>query len=256
MPTSRDDLLLWYTQPAAAWVEALPLGNGHLGAMVFGGVATERLQLNADTLWSGGPRDWNNPTARAVLPEVRRLVAAEEYAAADALCRQMQGPYTQAYQPLADLHLRFDHRGAPASYRRDLDLHTAIASVCYQVDDVTFTREVFVSAPDQVLVLHLRADRPRRLSLTATLTTPHPYHVERRGSAGLALHGQAPAHVAPNYDHTAEPVVYAADGKGMRFAVELAAIVAGGRVRVAEGHVRIDGADTVTLLVAAATSFQ
>ena len=255
MPAPRDELLLWYTQPAAAWVEALPLGNGRLGAMVFGGVETEHLQLNADTLWSGGPRDWNNPTARAVLPEVRRLIAVEEYAAADALCQQMQGPYTQSYQPLADLHLRFDHLGAPATYRRDLDLHTAIASVRYRIGDVTFSREVFVSAPDQVLVLHLSADRPGRISLTATLTTPHLHHVEHRGSAGLALQGQAPAHVAPNYDDTAEPVVYAADGEGMRFEVRLEAGVAGGQVLVTEGRLGIEGADTVTLLLVAATSF-
>src|SRR4051794_31030015 len=96
------DLILWYQQPAQQWVEALPVGNGRLGAMVFGGVATERLQLNEDTLWSGGPTDWNNPQAKDVLPEVRRLIFAGKYVETDALCRKMQGPYNQSYEPLGD----------------------------------------------------------------------------------------------------------------------------------------------------------
>src|SRR5262249_45905982 len=138
MDDTANDLALWFTQPAQEWVEALPVGSGRLGAMVFGGVAAERLQLNEDTLWSGGPRDWDNPGARAVLPEVRRLIAAGDFAAADARCREMQGPYTQSYQPLGDLHLHFDHDAPPTDYRRDLDLATALAHVGYRVGDVTF----------------------------------------------------------------------------------------------------------------------
>src|ERR671917_727328 len=113
MAETTDDLTLWYTRPAEQWVEALPIGNGRLGAMVFGGVGSERLQLNEDTLWSGGPRDWDNPHARDVLPEVRRLIAAGDYAGADSLCRQMQGLYNQSYQPLGDLRLRFDQPAEP-----------------------------------------------------------------------------------------------------------------------------------------------
>src|SRR5215207_6551630 len=102
------DLTLWYRQAAHAWTEALPVGNGRLGAMVFGGVAQERLQLNEDTLWSGsGPRDWNNPRAKDLLPEVRKLLFEGHYAEANALCQQMQGPFNEAYQPMGDLHLDF-----------------------------------------------------------------------------------------------------------------------------------------------------
>src|SRR6185503_18306799 len=99
--------------PARAWVEALPLGNGRLGAMVFGGLATERVQLNLDTLWSGAPGAWNNPGARAVLPEVRRLLFAGNYVEADSVCKKMQGPFTQSYQPLGDLYLQFDSPPSP-----------------------------------------------------------------------------------------------------------------------------------------------
>src|SRR5690349_22816627 len=93
---AQQDLTLWYQQPAAQWVEALPIGNGRLGAMIFGGVTSERLQLNQDTLWSGAPSDWNNPRARDVLPKLRALIFAGQYADADQLARQMQGPYGQS----------------------------------------------------------------------------------------------------------------------------------------------------------------
>ena len=98
--------MLWYRQAAEKWTDALPIGNGRLGAMVFGGVESERLQLNEDTLWSGAPRDWNNPGAKAHLAEVRRLVLEQgDYAGADRECRQMQGPYGESYLPLANLHI-------------------------------------------------------------------------------------------------------------------------------------------------------
>ena len=126
MTAGHNDLVLWYPEPAAEWVAALPIGNGRLGAMVFGGVATERLQLNDDTLWSGGPRDWDVPRAREVLPEIRRLILAGDYGAADELCKQIQGPYNESYQPLGDLFLDFDASGPADAYRRALDLHTAV----------------------------------------------------------------------------------------------------------------------------------
>src|SRR5215469_9237419 len=100
---------LHYDKPAATWTEALPLGNGRLGAMVFGGVELERLALNEDTLWSGAPSDWNNPHAQEVLPEVRRLIRDGDYTSADRLCKEMMGPYTQSYLPLGNLTIRHFH---------------------------------------------------------------------------------------------------------------------------------------------------
>ena len=138
MTEPTTDLRLWYTHPAKEWVEALPLGNRRLGAMVFGGVETERLQLNHDTLWSGRPHDWDNPRAREVLPEVRRLLAAREYVAADGLYRELQGPYTQSYFPLSDLIIHFEVPSEPVEYERDLDLKTAIATTRYQIGDVIY----------------------------------------------------------------------------------------------------------------------
>src|SRR5437764_666515 len=124
----ENDLTLWYKQPAAIWTDALPVGNGRLGAMVFGGIEIERLQLNEDTLWSGSPKDWNNPDAKKYLPEVRRLVLEDKkYSDADAVCRKMQGPYNQSYQPLGNLSLKFRPTGATSNYRRELHVERANA---------------------------------------------------------------------------------------------------------------------------------
>jgi alpha-L-fucosidase 2 len=175
-------LELWYRRPAAQWVEALPLGNGALGAMAFGGVERERLQLNEDSLWSGGPKDWNNPGAREALAEVRRLIREERYAEADRAARRMQGPYTQSYLPLGDLHLAFEHGDVARGYRRALDLRSATTTVAYRVGPVGYTREAFVSHPDQVLVVRVAADRPGALAFTATLDSP----LRHRTAAGGA----------------------------------------------------------------------
>lgn len=250
----NDDLILWYDRPAREWVEALPIGNGRLGAMVFGGVEAERLQLNEDTLWSGGPREWDNPHAREMLPKVRQLIAAGEFVAADALCRQMQGPYNQSYQPLGDLNLQFEVAAPPDNYRRSLDLHTAIATTQYRSGDVTFTREVFASAPDRVIVLRLSADQPGQLSFTATLDTPHRHRITAR-SSGLTLTGQAPTQVVPSYDSAADPVIYEEHGEGMRFDLRVEALCEGGQLTISDQTLHITHADAVTLVLSAATSF-
>ena len=156
-------LTLWYRQPAAKWTEALPLGNGRLGAMVFGGVPTEHLQLNEGTLWAGGPYNPNNPKALAALPEVRRLIFAGQYDAASALVSSnlMAVPLRQLpYETLGDLYLDFPTNGPVTDYRRELDLATAVAGVSYTVNGVHFKRECFASTPDQVILIRLTADQP------------------------------------------------------------------------------------------------
>ncbi|MCX6047564.1 MAG: glycoside hydrolase family 95 protein, partial [Chloroflexi bacterium] len=166
---SSPQLKLWYRQPAAQWVEALPIGNGRLGAMVFGGAEQEHLQLNEDTLWSGARREWNTPGAKAALPDLRKAIFAGNFGEADQLAKQLQGVFTQSYQPLGDLHVSVVHDGTIRDYYRDLDLDTAVATVQYRVKDTTFLREAFVSAPAQAIVLHLYCDRPGQLNFTVHL---------------------------------------------------------------------------------------
>ena len=207
---------LHYDVPARNWNEALPLGNGRLGAMVFGGVPVERFQINEETLWSGHPKDCNNPAARDVLPQVREAVFAGDYARADALTRRMQGPFYQAYLPLGDLSLAFEHTGEATGYHRALDLAVAAAQTSYVVDGVHFKRTAFVSAPHNLLVVGLIGDRPGALTLAVNLDSPLPFHVETTTSGALLLTGKAPSHSEPLYRNVEPSVVFG--DEGMTFA--------------------------------------
>jgi alpha-L-fucosidase 2 len=248
---TSSDLKLWYRQPASIWTDALPLGNGRLGAMVFGGIEAERIALNEDTLWSGSPKPWNNRDAKKVLPEVRRLVMEEKYHEADALCKKMQGPYNQSYQPLGNLILKFDGLEGAADYRRELDLDSAIAGVTCRAGGALFTREVFCSAKDQVIVVRLACDQPGRIGFRATLDSPERSRMS--AADDLRLTGKAPAHVDPNYFRTANPVVYdEEEGNGMRFECRVRVVREGGKA--VDGGV--EGADAVTLFIAAATGYR
>jgi alpha-L-fucosidase 2 len=244
-------LRLEYARAARQWVEALPIGNGRLGAMVFGGVGVERLQVNEDTLWSGGPSDWNNPEARDVLPEIRALIAAGRFVEADQAAKRMMGPFTQSYLPFGDLHVTMEHGDVAREYRRTLDLSTGEASVRYRLGDATFTRIMVASAPDDVLVVRLSCDRPRLLRCALRLTSPLRAQTTRDGDT-LVLRGRAPALVEPNYENVADPVRYAED-RGMHFEGRLAVVTDG---RLVDGpDLRLVDASHATLIVALATSF-
>ncbi len=253
-----NPLMLWYNKPARRWVEALPVGNGRLGAMVFGGVEKERLQLNEGTLWSGSPSDWNNPEAKKILPEVRRLIMDEEkYVEGTDLCKKMQGPFNESYQPLADIDLEFEVSGA-TDYRRELDLDTAIAGVTFTAGGAQFKREVFCSVPAGVLVVRINCSKPGGLSFTASMKSPQHFSVASEGRDGLRLSGKAPSHADPNYVRTSKtPIMYDdAAGKGMRFGGLLRAVAEGGSVRSEDGKLRVAGANAVTLLFTAHTGFK
>jgi alpha-L-fucosidase 2 len=252
--SERGPLTLWYREPAQAWVEALPIGNGRLGAMVYGGYDIARFQLNEATLWSGGPREWDNPRAAQILPAVREAIFEGDYTRADALCQQMQGPYNESYQPLGDLLIAFDDPSPPAEYRRELDLERAVATARFVQGGVTYHYEAFASHLDQVLVVHLACDAPGQVSASIRLDSLLRHEVAARGDDSLILSGQCPAHVDPNYLQTADPVCYA-DDAGMRFAVHLRAIVEGGMVEAAGDALRVRGADVLTVLLSAATSY-
>src|SRR6187455_1074058 len=210
-PPPASVLSLWYRAPAsdhpllppdapresrqagtAEWVRALPVGNGRLGAMVFGGIVHERLQLNEDTLWAGRPYDPVNPEAKDALPEVRRLIADRKYADAAKIvgAKVMSKPLAQMpYQTVGDLALTFPQIESAENYRRDLDLTTATAHVSYVSGGVTFSREVFASAPDQVIVVRLTASRPGQISFEARLQTPQRATVEATAEGDLVMRG-------------------------------------------------------------------
>src|SRR5215217_9339810 len=172
---SDKPLLLWYDRPASEWTEALPIGNGRLGAMIFGGIGSEQLQLNEDTLYAGSPYDPNNPEALHALPEARRLIFEAKYKQAHDLvgAKMMAQPIKQMpYEPVGDLKLSFADHDNVTNYRRQLDLDTAIATTSYNNGVTTFTREVFASPVDQVIAVCLIADRLKQLNFSVTFETP------------------------------------------------------------------------------------
>ena len=158
---------LWYKQPAKNWNEALPIGNGGLGAMVFGRVEHELIQLNEETLWTGGPADPNpNPDALKYLPEVRKQLFSGNNDQVVKLMQKMQGPNTNMYQPLANLFLKQKIDGEVSNYLRTLNIVDAIATTSFTANGVNFKREIFSSFPDQVVVLRLSASKKNALNVS------------------------------------------------------------------------------------------
>ncbi|MBN1845462.1 MAG: glycoside hydrolase family 95 protein [Sedimentisphaerales bacterium] len=241
--SSGDALTLWYRQPAGQWLEALPVGNGRLGGMVFGQVRRERIQLNEDTVWAGPPVPEDRLEAYPHLVEARKLFFAGQYAEGQSLVqRQVMAPRIspRSYQTLGDLHLLFDHPQEAGRYRRQLDLDTAIATTRYAIGQTTYVREVFSSPVDQVLVVHLAADSPKSLSLTVALDRPADFEVSAVSPNRLIMTGQA---------------THDGKQKGVHFACRLAAQIQAGHITVQDKILRIAEADEVTLLLAAATDY-
>lgn len=252
-----NSLKIWYKQPAYEWVEALPIGNGRLGAMIFGGVSEELIQLNEETLWSGRPVDLNpNPDAVKYLPLVREALVKREWGKAGDLCHRMQGDYTQSYLPLADLKIKYAFEDDKVKdYRRELDIARAINKTSYTKNGVTYEREVFASAPEQLIVVKFLSSKKGALSFSASLESLLENEVYDDGD-GLLMKGTAPVHVDPSYLNTPIPVVYVKNGhKGMRFAVKMYIDVKGGNVHLKNGTLQVDNADEAVLRIGAATSF-
>lgn len=238
-PTS--DLVLRYVQPAATWNEALPVGNGRLGAMVFGHPLAERIQLNEDSMWAGSPREREREGAAEHLDEVRRLLFAGEVVAAQALAQErfMSPRLIRSYQTLGDLSIEMS-AAEVSGYERALDLDTAVARATWSAGGVRFERQVFASAAAPVLVVRLEADRPGAIDALVGLSraADGAWSVGEAGS--IAMSGQV-------HQGTEHP--------GVKFAAELFAETEGGRLEVADDRLRVAGADALTLLFVARTDF-
>jgi alpha-L-fucosidase 2 len=249
-------LKLWYTRPAAAWEEALPLGNGKTGAMVFGGVENERYQLNDNTLWSGYPDAGNNPNGPGLLPQVRQMVFQGNYDSAAVLWKKMQGPYSARYLPLADLELLFPvYDTATTNYSRELDLNTALSTVKYNTV-AAYRRECFTSYPDKVMVIRITTDKKAAINFSIALTSKLNYTTTAVAANYLLLKGKAPKFVA---HRPIEPqqIIYDASpaGEGMNFQVHVKVKTEGGTVKQLKDQLSVSGADAVTIYLTEATSF-
>jgi alpha-L-fucosidase 2 len=247
--------LVWFDKPATRFDQSLPLGNGRIGAMVFGGVGEERIVLNESSVWSGSRQGADRPNAYEALPEIRRLLLAGENVEAEALVNKnftCRGPGSGSgsgakvpygcYQVLGNLRLKFTGAtGGVEHYRRALDLATAVARVNYRQAGVGFSRQHFVSAPDEVFVSRFTADKPGAVSFTATLDRPERSETRVSASNELLMTGTL------DDGH---------GGKGVTYAARLRLLAKGGSVE-AKGHeLRVSGADEVVILLTAATDFR
>lgn len=227
--------------------------------MVFGRVATELIQLNEATLWSGGPVGADpTPGAANALPDVRAALFRQDYAEAARQVKRIQGLFTEAYQPLGDLLIRQQLTGDSTAYYRDLNIDNATAATRFTVGGVTYTRELFVSAPDQVIVVRLTADRKGALNLTAALRSQHPVRKSVTGAMELTMRGKSPAKAVPNYvGYDKNPVQYddSTGCNGTRFDVRLRVRSTDGQVTADTAGVQIRNASEAVLYLAAGTSF-
>lgn len=265
------DVTLWYPKPAEKWEEALPVGSGRLGAMVFGGTSSERIQFNEDTLWTGKPQDYARDGAHDHLAEIQKLIFDGKQDEASNLFRakMISKPVRQkAYQPFGDLRFKFA-AGEATDYHRELNLDAAIAVTTYVVNGVRYTREVFASYPDNAIVVRISADQPGKVSFALQMDSPHQ-RIEMAGAGQdtLVLKGQvqdARPHkiVGPDGKFADAPGPDVADEDGMRFESRVRVIPTGGSVKVAgdattnpaRATATVSNADSVTLLLVAATNF-
>jgi alpha-L-fucosidase 2 len=249
-PPARD-MVLWYRQPGEKWLEGLPMGNGLLGAMVFGRVQQERIALNESSFWSGRPHDYDNPEALQFFPQIRDLVFAGKFQEAEKMADEHfygKPAAQQAFQPLGDLLLNFEGATNVVDYRRELDMETGVAKITYRQGDATFTRELFVSYPDRVMVIRLTSDKPGRISVQAQFQSPYLDQATARPGK-LVMDGCWKGPITNNW------LIAPVEGKGLRFQAGLLVRPEGGRMQAAGDTVRVQWADSVTFIVAAATSF-
>ena len=280
---SKEPLTLWYDKPAQNWDEALPIGNGRAGAMVFGGVEKEQLQLNENTLYSGEPSVVFKDVK--ITPEmfdkVVGLMKAGKYkTASDLVCKNWLGRLHQYYQPFGDLHIQNNKPGDAAGYKRALNISDAVATTVYKQNGVKYEREVFASHPDNVIVMHLKSDTPNGIDISLDFTSPHPTALQKGTDDRLILHGQAPGYVERRTfeqieqwgDQYKHPELYDANGKrkfdkrmlygdeiggkGMFFEAQLKPVFPkDGKCEITDAGIHIYNTDEVYFILSMATSF-
>lgn len=254
-----DNLSLFYKSPAKKWIEALPLGNGRLGAMIFGDIHKERIQLNEDTLWTGIPYEENaGDLSLNSLKEARRLIFnGEYYKAQEIINEKLLGPWNESYAPMGNLYLNFDLKDKYEDYTRKLDLENASVIVNYTADGVRYKRTAFISKPDDIIIIKFEASKTGSISFKASFDSLLKYEVSSsniNSTPIVQLKGKAPIHALPSYENGTDPIVYG-KRKGMNFKIVLYPEVKNGVCTNKDGELEVKDADEVILKIAAHTSF-
>lgn len=248
---------IWYQQPAQKWVEALPIGNGHLGGMIFGGVKKDRIQLNEDTLWSGRPRDTNNYDAHNYLEEARHLIFAGKYGQAqDLIEKHMLSSDTESYHPMGNLYLDCEVEGEIIDYQRQLDIEKGIVTINFATESAKYQRQIFCSHPDQAILIHLTSDKSNAISFTASLDSLHHYSTSSGSEKDLLLDARCPVHTVPRHVHSGQKIVYEDKvSRGIGYRIQLKAIVDGGILECDGTNMEVSNANNATIILVAASSF-
>lgn len=242
----------YFTKPATEWNEAIPIGNGRMGGMVFGGVGLEKIQTNDDTFWSGEPRDLQRPGTYQYLPEIRKKIYEDNTKEAQELInKHLLGPWNQSYMPLADILLNMGDESA-TDYRRELDLKRGIVTISYQQNGIKYKREIFASYPDQAIIIRLTADKKKSINLSVGMESAVKYNTVIENNQ-VIINGQAPKHIEPNYRGVHDPVYE--DGHGTRFQGRLMITETDGQISSENQAIELKDATSATIVFVAATSF-
>ncbi|MGJ8634331.1 MAG: glycoside hydrolase family 95 protein [Luteolibacter sp.] len=253
--TAQSTTKLWYDKPAEFFEESLVLGNGKMGASVFGGVESDQIYLNDATLWSGEPVDPNmKPDAYKSIPEIREALANEDYKLADKLNRNIQGKFTESFAPLGTLFLKFEHKAEAENYYRELDISKAVSKTSYEVEGVRFSREYFISHPDQVMMIKLSADQDAALDFSVSYTSLLKYKTAFEDNI-LKADGYAPYYVAHNIQEDVEDPIRFDEDRGTRFSSYLRVRHDGGALSYEDGLLTVSGANEAVIYLSVATSF-
>lgn len=246
---------LWYKQPAQYFEETLLLGNGKMGATVFGGVPNDKIYLNDATLWSGEPLNANmNPEAYKNIPAIREALKNENYKLADELNRKIQGRFSESYAPLGTLYLEFPGHENMQNYRRELSLANAISKVSYEINGIKFTREYFVSYPDQIMVIRLTSSQKGALTFDLNFDSQLKNSVVVNDYV-LRADGYAPVRAEPNYRGDIPNSVVFDENRGTRFAARIKIINTGGMLVSGDKSVGLKNGTEALVFVSEATSF-
>ena len=254
----NNKLKIWYEQPAKEWVEALPLGNGRLGSMVFGSVSRERIQLNEDTLWTGVPiKEKNCGLFLDDLEETRKLMFEGEYIKGQEIINEkLLGPWNESYAPMGNLYLNFEDADSYEEYKRELDLEEGVVRVYYKINGVQFNRTIFISAPDNGIIINLTASEKGKLTFNASLDSLLRFNTNSLNKDSIVLRGKAPIHALPSYVNEEDSVVYDEENKkGMNFEILVNASICGGSFNSENAILKVKEADSVLIKIIAHTSF-
>lgn len=252
-PHSKN--VLWYSEPAQFFEESLVLGNGTMGASIFGGVNSDKIYLNDATLWSGEPSNqYSNANAHQYVAPVRKALKEENYKLADSLNKFIQGPFTQSYAPLGTLFITYKNQDSFKNYRRELDISKAISKVAYESNGVQFQREYFISHPDQIMAIRLTSDKEKAISCTISFESLLKYKMTQENNS-VKVDGYAPYHAEPSYRGAMPNAVLFDANRGTRFTTLFKVVNADGEVRTTDNAIALKNCTEATIYVSFATSF-